>query len=287
MSQRAVVAPRAAVTAAPAPAVLIDVNPALAAEWLEKNKNNPKIRRVDRDTVARYASDMAAVPSRWTIPEAVIGFDTNGVMINGYHRCRAIVDSGVTVRMFVAHGLPPETVDNMDTGRRRTLSDQLTMSEYPHAFALSSSSRLALAWVTGRLGRRIAGVSDAEVREFVANHPSMLDAASFAALTRSPLTLSVTGATTWRLVDMGYPEKDVREFFRSIAELRTDDKEGCPKRALLHRVTRGRAARERFRPVELLSMTVRAWNAVRANTLIKKMQTSAIVPDIAPVNRST
>lgn len=286
MSQRAMTAPvkkQETVLLSIPDSTLVYIDPGMAAAWLLANKNNPKVRRIDSDTVTRYANDMKA--GRWTIPESVIGFDTKNRMINGYHRCKAITESGVTVPNFVAHGLPLDTIDNMDTGRNRTLSDRLSIAGYQYTFALSSSAKLALAWTTGRLGRRIAGVSNSEVCEFITTNPAMLDAAGFATVTRSPITLSVTGAVTWRLIDMGHTEDDVHEFFRSIAEMRTSG-DGCPKRALLRRVVNGRAKRERFRPIEMVGMVVRAWNAVRAGTVIDKMQAVASVPDIIPASGS-
>jgi hypothetical protein len=285
MSQRIMTAPAEKRKTAPTlgAAVVVYIDPAMAAAWLEANKNNPKVRRIDHDTVTKYATDMAA--GRWTIPESMIVFDDNDDMVNGYHRCKAIVESGVTVPMYVAHDLPLDAVNNMDTGRRRTLADQLAIAGHQHASALGASARLALAWTTGRLGRRIAGVSDAEVREFITANPTMLDAAAFATITRSPITLSVTGAATWRLVDAGYAEDDVHEFFRSIAEMRTSG-DKCPKRALLRRVNNGRAARERFRPIEMLGMVVRAWNAERTGAVIERMHAAATVPDIVPVTSS-
>lgn len=105
----------------------IDVSPALAADWLRNNFRN---RSVSDDVVKAYARDMAG--GTWFSTHQGIAFNDLDQLIDGQHRLRAIVLSGVTVRMMVTFGLPSKiegremtTMDAVDRGRTRSVADQL------------------------------------------------------------------------------------------------------------------------------------------------------------------
>lgn len=105
----------------------IDVTPAKAALWLENNFRN---RPLSDDTVRAYARDMVA--GQWVATHQGIAFNDRDELIDGQHRLRAIVLSGVTARMMVTFGLPSlidgkemTTMDAVDRGRPRSVADQL------------------------------------------------------------------------------------------------------------------------------------------------------------------
>lgn len=99
-------------------AQLYDVTPDIAAQWLERNSRNRTLRQ---SVVNKYAADMKA--GRWMVTGDAIGFDTNGVIVNGQHRLWGVFESGVTVRMLVAFNLAPEVVSVLDDHLKRNLSD--------------------------------------------------------------------------------------------------------------------------------------------------------------------
>src|SRR3990172_8052075 len=82
--------------------LLIDVTPNPPREWLRTNTHNRKLR--DR-AVADYARDMTA--GHWTLNGEAIKFATDGTVLDGQHRLRAVIDSDVTVQMLVVVGLDP------------------------------------------------------------------------------------------------------------------------------------------------------------------------------------
>jgi hypothetical protein len=113
----------------PAPPVqiqseVIDISPEFAAELLE-NKNT-RNRPLTRSTVLAYAKEMRN--GNWTITHQGIALDTEGVLLDGQHRLAAVVEAGVTIPLMVSYDLPPETFATVDTGRRRTATDALSMA---------------------------------------------------------------------------------------------------------------------------------------------------------------
>lgn len=260
-------------------AQIMTVDPLTANRWLSRNSEN---HRNARDVVvAKYAADMAA--GRWCLTGAPIQFDTNGTLLDGQHRLKAIIKSGVTIPMFVVEGLPAEAESYMDVGAKRTLADQFGIARYPNRAVVAAGARLAFAWATDRLGDRMENLSDAEVREFVVANPSLIDAAAFTKTTPGPLASSAVCAATWRLIDSGHSRSQVHEFFRAIAELRSNGP-GDPKHALISRIQRARQVRERVKSTAVLSMIVRAFNAEYLGNPLHRMQLTTEVPRIvAPV----
>ncbi len=107
--------------------VWMDVDPGLAAHWLQNNFVN---RPISEDVVKAYARDM--LNGVWIPTHQGVAFNDRDHLIDGQHRLRAIVMSGLTVRMMVTFGLPSHipgrsmtTMDAVDRGKPRSVADQL------------------------------------------------------------------------------------------------------------------------------------------------------------------
>lgn len=100
----------------------VSVSPATATAWLTNNSANRRIRTAAVDA---YASDMAADLWR-TIPHAIC-FGENNELLNGQHTLTALVKAKKTLWLLVAKNVPAEVVAVMDSGRIRTIADQLKM----------------------------------------------------------------------------------------------------------------------------------------------------------------
>ncbi len=118
---------------------VMDINPDLARYWLTLSDGNRSFRG---NAIVRYAEDMKA--GRWALTGDPIGFNTQGVLIQGHHRLRACVLSGVSFRSAVAIGLPDDAFMVMDSGVNRTPGDTLGL-----ALSSRNATRIAaLARVT-------------------------------------------------------------------------------------------------------------------------------------------
>ncbi len=100
------------------------VTPAMAMDWLD-NANTTN-RKVSDAHVQRLARDMAS--GEWKLTHEGIAFDPSGILLDGQHRLWAIVESGVSIRMVVARGVPREAALAINTGLTRTLSDNLKIA---------------------------------------------------------------------------------------------------------------------------------------------------------------
>ena len=109
----------------------LPVDPTRAEAILTGNTDN---RPVDQARVNKYAKQMAA--GLWKESSAeLVQIAENGRLIDGQHRLKAIIQSGVTVTMTVVDGCDASTFDVIDTGKTRTHNDVFSIAGLPKGTA--------------------------------------------------------------------------------------------------------------------------------------------------------
>ena len=98
----------------------LEVTPEMATEFLTRNTNNRTIRDIHLD---RLVQDM--INGRYLTTHQGIAFDEDGVMLDGQHRCMAVVKSNKPQMMLVTYNLPTENQVMVDGGAKRLPSDFL------------------------------------------------------------------------------------------------------------------------------------------------------------------
>lgn len=100
-----------------------EITPAIAKDIL----SNPPTRQrpTNARTVGLYASQMR--DAKWS-PISTIHIDKNGACVNGLHRLRAVVLSGVTCVFIIVRDAPEKSILTMDIGRGRGYGDILNIS---------------------------------------------------------------------------------------------------------------------------------------------------------------
>lgn len=104
-------------------AVAVTLTPEAAAELLRRNTRN---RRISETVITKYTAEMQA--GEWRLIPAGIGFDENGVLVDGQHRLSAIVRSGQAAPILLVTGLPAASQEKVDRQRKRTLFDALYLA---------------------------------------------------------------------------------------------------------------------------------------------------------------
>jgi hypothetical protein len=110
------------------------ISPRKARLLLTQNGRNRNLR------MARVRELSGAMKrGEWELNGETIKIAEGGMLLDGQHRLEAVLHSGVTIESVVVRGLPIVTQDTIDTGRRRRLSDVLTLEGYPDAIALAAA----------------------------------------------------------------------------------------------------------------------------------------------------
>jgi len=200
------------------------VTPAQAEEYLQRNARN---RPISPKTVAAYARDMEN--GKWLTTGEPIKFDSRGNLLDGQHRLAAIIRAGMRVKMTMARNIPTEARKVMDTGRRRSVADNLHMDfGVKNPTQVSSAARIIIRWRGGLLRQsNTLRITDSEIYEFVVNHdPELQVAASYAQKLRRSLPFSLSAVTAAHVETHRVNEDAAKVFWDKVltgAELRVGD----------------------------------------------------------------
>lgn len=150
--------------------------PAEAQELLERNTLN---RNLSRLHVHRLAQDMRA--GNWDDNGQPIGFDTDGVLVDGQHRLNAAIIAGIPITFDINVGLSPQSRGSIDQNRPRRAKDLFFMRGERHAMGLAAVTRNLFLFsqngiITGQGGnthtkgdKRLTTI--AALDQFLATHP--------------------------------------------------------------------------------------------------------------------
>ena len=113
------------------PQMAVTVTPRIAEELFEFNKN---IRTLRSGTIKYYAEQMKK--GNWILNGAAIIFDEKSNLVDGQHRLRACVESGVSFRTFIVCG---GSEVGQDLGDPRTLKMLLESIGVKHVSVVSAA----------------------------------------------------------------------------------------------------------------------------------------------------
>lgn len=117
------------------------ITPNIANSLLSNNKTN---RHITKSLVAYYANQIK--DGNWTLNGEPIIISGDGSLLNGQHRCHAIIKANESIQTMVVRGVDQSTFDTIDTGRNRTASDVLGIAGFSQndSRILATTARLIL-----------------------------------------------------------------------------------------------------------------------------------------------
>ena len=117
-------------------AVLTTVTPTMASDWLASAHPNRPISRRRVRTIARAINE-----GLWQVNGQALILCSNFLLLDGRHRCAAIVQAGLSVQTMVSVGRWPACFKTMDQGGKRSGADVLAIAGQAHAQTLCSALR--------------------------------------------------------------------------------------------------------------------------------------------------
>ncbi|MCJ8601074.1 hypothetical protein MWH03_00570 [Klebsiella pneumoniae] len=153
---------------------IMTITPEIAAEMLEHNVKN---RPLSPSRIAMHAAAMKA--GEWALNGEAIKFDVTGRLMDGQHRLKAVIQSNVAIQTAVIRGLPPQSINTLDTGKNRSAADVLALSGNvsPAASrAFAAATRLLMLyevqepWGYSTAGSKIRFSSNVMIERYVKIH---------------------------------------------------------------------------------------------------------------------
>lgn len=151
------------------------LTPEIASALLATNVRNRKVRP---SHVAKLAREIDL--DRWAFNGATIVIDTDGHLLDGQHRCMAVVEADKPVYTVFVKGVDPLAFATVDKGCARTAGDTLRLHGYKYAFIMAAVARFAWNLKSGGTGgkKRRKGIStyptDADVLAFCKRNKTAL-----------------------------------------------------------------------------------------------------------------
>lgn len=250
---------------------LVTITPETAREWLESNVNNRPVREM---TIRKYVEAMKS--GQWEANGETIKFSTQGVLLDGQHRLRAVVQSGVTIQSYVIFDLQPKVFDTIDTGAARSISDLLSLQGEANNLILGPALRLL--YVQDELGsvremnaKLARVVTNRDMLETLDRHPKLVHSISFiGGIPAIKKYLSVPIAAYCHYVFSQLQPHHADAFFIKLARS-TDLDDGSPIMALRLRLE-GMSKSNTGDRLEAIAITIKAWNAYRERRIIRSLR---------------
>ena len=118
---------------------VVELTPKLASEYLARNGIN---RPLSRALVAEYAHAMGR--NEWMLNGEAIIISEEGRLLDGQHRCHAVIRAKKNVPILVVTGAPDESFKTLDTGRRRTAGDVLSITGVKYHTHVAAGAKMIL-----------------------------------------------------------------------------------------------------------------------------------------------
>lgn len=241
------------------------VTPELAERFLIEGAPNRPIRE-------RRVEMLTGVIQRgeWRLNGETIIFDKTGHMLDGQHRCLAIIKSGIGVPSLVARGAEDGSFETIDRGVSRTNTDSLFMAGEKNYVVLSAILRL-IKDIESETVSNPKMMSSAEQRQVMEKHPLAREWAS----RQGAIHTVLSGATQLCAVLCLMEERcgaPALEFYADIAT-GANLSEGSPILALRNRLVSDRSFRRGTKAMRVLlcNLIARSWNCWARGEKIQKL----------------
>ena len=106
---------------------IVDVDPDLAQDLLDLNF--AQNRTASKEHIDRFATDMKN--GEWILSNDAIVLSDDMQVGNAQHRLQAVIQSGTTQRFIVLFGSDKGDFQKLDTGKKRTMEQRITISGIP------------------------------------------------------------------------------------------------------------------------------------------------------------
>lgn len=165
----------------------------------------------------------------WMLTHQGIGVADDGYLLDGQHRVKTIVETGLTAALTVARNLPNEVFPVIDTGKKRTAAEILGMSGVANANHVASAIRI-LYWYDNETDHKrwfTRALSEKEIRDLLIQEYLTIDESIRLAknATRGAMldiSLAVVAAVT-HIVLRADPRAPIEQFWRTVGGAQAPD----------------------------------------------------------------
>lgn len=251
---------------------VVTLTPQMAHELLASNSNNRSLRMRE---VERYARDIIA--GNWQLTGEPIQVDWNGNLLNGQHRCNAVILANKPIQVFIIRGLNPASQAVIDVAVKRTAIDALRWAGFSGDLTiLAKMARVDTLWRSGykftssTTHGSYPALSHSEIVDWVSKNEAAFVSARFGQQNASSLGFTPSILSFAHMIMCEVDELACDIFWSELIEMRTSGI-GDPRLTMTRIMLSRRADGIKLTDGVQLYYIMRAWNAWRSGQSLMKM----------------
>jgi hypothetical protein len=136
----------------PEGAVLMEITPCMAEAMLEKNERN----RGFREKHVRFLAQ-EIVSGAWIQNGETVVFSSEGVLLDGQHRLKAVLGAGKSIESMVVFGAHPDSFKTIDVGAGRSASDIFAIAGLKNSAQKAAAALIVWGYQNDRARASIKG----------------------------------------------------------------------------------------------------------------------------------
>lgn len=251
---------------------MTEITPDYANSLLAKNKIN---RPVSLHTVSRYVHDIKN--NQWKETAQVIQVSTKGNLLDGQHRCLAVIESGKSINQIVAVNCPDNSFDVIDTGKIRNAGDTLGIMGVKYSTNIAVAVKIAILYNRNYYNSRTRDariVTNEDVRKFYKKTYDFWEEACKFLTSEYKRGGKLTGFGTLVAVYFLTNETDETDAEKFILQLATGEnlEPRSPILAYRNKITDFRVKQVSLQKDFQMKYIIKTWNYWRKNKSIKTLR---------------
>lgn len=253
-------------------ASLVEIDYGWATNALSLQKRNRPLKTSKVKQLAKIIRD-----GKWVLNGESIVLDQDNILIDGQHRLAALVhavdhlkmDANASISAVVVTGVPSNAFHTIDQGEKRSLSDVVAISDYPHAPELAVALRLLAIRLAGKRVSGAGKMDHADNLALLKEHENLASWVEYLATIEPddedaswvrPQGLISVGylAALCYIASMNYDTDQVESFVKRLLDQDNTDKD-CPAATLRKALLKNRSdSSAKLKRDTLVSMVVKA-----------------------------
>lgn len=217
--------------------------------------------------VEEYARDIEN--GRWEINGETIKINKAGQMIDGQHRCKAVVSAAKPIWVFVVYDVEDAVSGTIDTGKKRTIGDVLSMRGEGDSQALAAALNVLWMHDAGHLGQADTHrPTHNDLINTLQAYPTVRDSIAVGLFTSRKFRLSRGTSIAFHCLFAAKSKEQADEFYLRLNE-GDNLVPSSPIWLLRERLVDQMAHKRKALRSEVQAWIVKAWNAYRSGEQLK------------------
>jgi len=242
---------------------IVTITPEMAKDMLTRNmKRN---RHISASRIKEYADQMAK--GGWILNGETIKITDTNELIDGQHRLKACVLSGVPFTTTVIYDVPFDAYLTIDIGRRRQVADALTHEGIPNSKITAASIRWIKLIQSGKVGKSLRAniPTPSDAVQWVEDNPDIIDSAHFVMGKRELIRMEIPSMVLAMHFVFAQKNRTMADEFYEKVDSGIDLGSRSPMLLLRKQLLADRLSMKKHTEAEHHGWHMNAWNAFRQN----------------------